>query len=123
MQKKRKLQAICTVASRNAEKIFGIGKDVDNSIILIYHEANLERVNISAGAYKNQIDSWSCAELSYDDSTLFIGGTYGTFAVIMALEFNAGLKVRKDEKLTMGSFANISRIKRLDGSDIILASV
>ena len=96
--KKRKLQAICAVSSRNAEKIFGFGKDVEGSLILVYHETNCERVNVPTSHYKTEIDSWSCAEISYDESTIFIGGCYNAFAVIGALEFNASLKTKKFEK-------------------------
>ena len=50
-----------------------------------------------------------------------MGGVHGTLGVIGAIDFNSRLKSRNFSKLTLGDYRCLSRIKRIEGSDILLA--
>jgi hypothetical protein len=64
---------------------------------------------------------WFCADVSFDQRYVYVGGAYSDVAVIGVIKFDKTLKNINFLKLSFDEFRSITTIKRIPGTDIILA--
>lgn len=64
---------------------------------------------------------WGCAEVSFDQKYLYVGGCSTVYAKILMLKFDNTLEVVSHLELSMGEFRYISRLYRIPGSDVLIA--
>jgi hypothetical protein len=117
----RKLTPIFAVGSRQGDKLFGVGNDIFSSSILVFQKEGRKPVNKNPSHFANDINDWLCAEVSFNEDIIFVGGVHGSWAVIGAISFDEELKSINFSKLTNGDFRCLTRLRRIKGSDLLLA--
>lgn len=96
MKLKRKMQFVFALASKDGNRMFGLGIDrLTGEDILVYNKGNKIRVNLSMEIYSKNIKTITCGEVSYSSKMLYFAGTMDKLATIGAVKFDQTLKPLK----------------------------
>lgn len=104
-------------------KIFATGFDGSQQL-LIYHQHNSERIfKPLSQEYNSMITTWMCIERSLSQDFILVGGMNVETATIGALTFNENLTPVGFIKLNKVKSRSLSRLKRIEGSDVVMAGM
>jgi len=119
---------VCATATVNADRILGASKSGPNNYVVHYWQENgakdicfsrpIEAVFVNL--YKI-----TCMDTSYDEKVAFVGGrailnaVQGS-AIVMAVEFNEGLREISSCLLTDLDYGNPNRIQRVSGTNLLV---
>lgn len=121
--KRRPIKGNLGISNLDCTKIFASGFE-GSQHILIYHKHLAERKYKPIGQdYSNFITTWMCAERSYSQEFIFIGGMNVDIPTIGALAFNETLALITFTKLTKVKSRSLSRLKRIEGTDFIMVGM
>jgi len=66
------------------------------------------------------VQEWETIELSYSEKIIYVGGSVNKIGVIGVIVFNETLKPLDFLKLASLNLESVSKIKRIEGTDILL---
>lgn len=122
-EKKKPIKGVFGVGNVDCTKIFASGFDGSQQLI-IYHQNNRERIfKLASQVYNSYITTWMCVERSLSQEHIFVGGLNVETPTIGALAFNETLAPVTFLKLTKVKSRSLSKIKRIEGSDFIIAGL
>ena len=121
--RKRTIKPAFAIANKDCSKIFAVGYE-GSSLVLIFHKHRTERAYKSPpAALHKEISTWLCAESYTSEDVFFVGGMNSDSATVGALEFNESLTPKSFFKLQKFKSKSVGRLRRIDGSDILLAGM
>lgn len=118
----RPIDPFFVIANRDCTRFMGVGDDsaVDSQPIAIF-KSEEEEMSILASKVTGKLSFWVCAEVSFDQKYIYVGGCdHHMHAAISLLDFDEHLQCHTTLSLDMGDYKNISRIKRIEGTDVLL---
>lgn len=111
------------IGNKDCSKIFAVGYEGTN-LVLIFHKHRSERsYKAPSAALQKEISTWLCAESYTRDEVFFVGGMQSDSATIGAIDFNEGLNPKSFLKLSKFKSKSVGKLKRIEGSDIVLAGM
>lgn len=122
--KKKPMRGVFGIGNVDCTKIFASAYDGNSQQILIFHQHNRERVMKQASQeYSSYITTWMCVERSLSQEHIYVGGMNVETPTIGALAFNDSLAPISFLKLTKVKSRSLSRIKRIEGTDFVIAGL
>jgi hypothetical protein len=121
--RKRFIKPAFAIANKDCSKIFAVGYE-GTHLVLIFHKHRTERsYKAPSPALQKEISAWLCAESHITDEVFFVGGMHGDSGTVGAIEFHEGLVPKIFFKLAKFKSKSVGRLKRIEGSDILLAGM
>lgn len=121
--KKRPIKGVLGISNLDCTKIFASGFEGSQQV-LIFHKHIGDRIYKPVGSeYTHFITTWMCAERSISQEFIYIGGMNVETPTIGALAFNETLSPISFLRLGKVKSRSLSRIKRIEGSDFLMAGL
>lgn len=119
-ESRRSIKPVMGIATRDCRKVLGFGWE-GSLPTLIYQAWGVRSPQIVPPSCSSYLTSWLCLEVSIDQETCFAGGVFKENPVIASLKFDASVEKIDLFKFTKVKSRSLSRIKRIEGSDIVIA--
>lgn len=116
----RSIKPMMGIATRDCRRVLGFGWETSLPTF-VYQEWGSKSAVIAPSASSSYMTSWMCLEVSIDQETCFAGGVFKENPVIAALKFDRSMDKVDLYKFTKVKSKSLSRIKRIEGSDIVIA--
>lgn len=116
---KRKIQGVFCLASKDGNRIFGLGIDRLTGEDILVYRGTKSKVNLTMEQYSKYITKVICGEVSYSSKMIYLAGTHKKQAVIGAVKFDSTLKTLKFSVLHQ-SVPEVSSMQRILGTDLLL---
>lgn len=121
--RRKPLMGVFGLGNAGCTKIFGSGFDSSGQV-LIYHQFNKDIIfKPICAEYNSQITSWTCIEKSLDQEFIIVGGINIDTPILGLISFNDTLTPIGFTKFTKVKSRSFSRLKRIEGSNFILAGM
>jgi hypothetical protein len=122
-EKKRPIKGLMGLGNSDCSKIFATGFEGQTQF-LIFQKLGSDRVYKTASSeYTSLITQWMTCESSITDQHFYIGGMYGDVPTIGAISFSEGLAPIHFMRCTKVKSKTLSKIKRIEGSDILVVGM
>lgn len=132
-ENKLAIKPILVVATNNGSRIFGLGIDSKGNLTLVYYQPVFEGEGGTVLNKKKSIvsqkglgdyagfDSILCAEVSFNQHIVVVGGFKGSWACLGAISFDKKLEQVHAEDFKVDDFSQITSLKRIAGTDAFIA--
>lgn len=121
--KNRLLEPLICICDKNAQMIYGVGRDkVSNSFHNVFFKVDepAKKEWANNKLFPAQIEQPLSADISLCQKFIYVGGFKTGIAVICALSFSEGLEIKSTKKFISNNVDSISKIKRVEGTEILL---
>lgn len=119
-EKKSVIVPVMGLGNRGCSRIFCLGFE-SSSMTLIFHDHTSKPVYTTQSKdHLEKISTWICIETSRAGDFFYVGGIVKDSPTIGTIKFDGTLAPLGFSKLTKLRSKTVSRIKRIDGTDILL---
>lgn len=119
-EKRSEIAPVMGLGNRGCTKIFGLGFEASSMTLVFHDHTNKPVYTTQTKDHLEKISTWICIETSKSGDYFYVGGIVKDLPTIGAIKFDSTLAPLGFSKLAKLRSKTVSRIKRIDGTDILL---
>lgn len=118
--KKKQLAPQIALSNREGKRLFGLGND-NNTGYFVYQGRGTQVTS----QLPSNLGLTVCltADLSYNEDFVYVGGVCKDIPGISLVRFDESFKVLSNIKLSKAKSNSVSKLKRIDGTDILMVGL